>query len=157
MYRHARAVDVSDGMIERIGTALEKWAENESHMIIAEFCSEFGIGYNYLKHFVWTYPRLANIYETTLSTLCVRWLKYARDKDNLSSHMAKIVLRYLRAYDLHARDQEIEARKEIALAETDPTRNLNIEVKDYATEKLEGVFKLKYDENVDKRRSGTKA
>ena len=153
MYRHAKAVDVSDGMIERIGSSLEKWAQQESNMIIAEFCSEFGIGYNYLKHFVWVYPRLANIYETTLSTLCVRWLKYARDHNDLSPHMAKIVLKYLRAYDLHARDQEIEARKEIARAESDPTRELNVELQNYAQEKLEGMFKLKYDRNVDKRRS----
>lgn len=150
MYGKMSHVQVSDEYLETVCKWLEKWTKESDSWIVAQFLKKYGIGWSYFKHFLTISPKLKNIFEVTVATLCERWVMYAMERKDLPKHMAKLVLRYIKVYDNHAYDQELEAKKELAREET--TSALDYVKEDYAREQLEGVFKRIYELNSDKRR-----
>lgn len=152
MYRQKRNVTVSEEYLDDLGGWLKEWASKKDSMILAQFCSKYGIGFSYLKHFTFLSQQFGNIYEVAIATLCERWLDYAMKTKNMPQHMQKVIMKYLRAYDHHSFDMEMEAKKEVAREET-LSSITNYVAEDYSKEKLEGVYKQFYDQNVNKRRS----
>lgn len=160
MYRHdpARYLNISDEYLESVCEWLEEWSREKDAWIMAQFLKKHGIGWTYFKYFLTISPRLTNVFEKTIAGLCEKWLFYAMRAEKLPSHMQKVVMKYLRAYDNHAYDVEIEARKsvaaaaarEAALAEANPDAYRK---EDYAKEELEGLYKDIYERNTNKSRS----
>ncbi len=150
MYGRMRHIQVSDEYLETVCNWLEDWMKESDSWIIAQFLKKHGIGWSYFKHFLTISPKLKNIFEVAVATLCEKWVLYAMTKKNLPSHMQKVILRYLRVYDNHAYDLELESKKELAREET--TAALDYVKEDYAKEQLEGVFKRIYELNSNKRR-----
>lgn len=149
MYKKRRNVTVSEEYLDDLGEWLKEWAQKKDSMILAQFCRKYGIGFSYLKHFTTVSQQLANIYEVAIASLCERWLMYAIDTKEMPQHMQKIIMKYLRAYDHHSFDQEMEARKEVVREENNSIANYVKE--DYSKERLEGIYKHLYDQNVNKR------
>lgn len=149
MYTRQRKVNVSEEYLETLCSWMQEWGADKKNMIIAQFCSRYGIGFGYLKYFVCISPKLANIYETTLATLCERWLLYAMKTKDMPNHMHKVVMKYLRAYDHQSYYQDLEARKELAYEKTSTDPNFIKE--DYSKEQLDGIYKQLYEQNVNKR------
>lgn len=150
MYGNMAHIQVSEDYIETVCEWLEIWMKEADSWIIAQFLKKHGIGWSYFKHFLTISPKLKNLFEVVVASLCEKWVFYAMGKKNLPQHLQKIVLRYIRVYDNHAYDQELEAKKELAKEET--TTALDYVKEDYAKEQLEGVFKRIYELNSNKRR-----
>lgn len=150
MYGKMAHVQVSEEYLDTVCQWLEKWGHQEDSWIIAQFLKKHGIGWSYFKHFLTLSPKLKNTFEVVIAGLCEKWVRYAMEKKSLPQHMQKIILRYLRVYDNHAYDMDLEAKKELAREET--TATLDYVKEDYAREQLEGVFKRIYELNSNKRR-----
>ena len=153
MYKKKHFVNVSDEYLETVCKWLSDWSEESESWIIAQFLKKHGIGWSYFQHFLTLSPKLENIFETTISGLCEKWLFYAMKKKDMPPHMQKVVMKYLRVYDNHAYSVDIEAKKELAREET--ISGLEYVKEDYAQRELEGVYKRIYELNVNKGRSGT--
>ena len=144
-------ISVSKEYIDTVCEWLETWAEQEDSRTIPQFLSKHGLGWTYFQSMMHLCPQLHHIFEVTIAGLCSKWLLYAMEKKDLPQHMQKILLKYLAVYDNHAYYVEQEAKKEIA--QNTQFSVTNYAVEDYSKERLEGLYKRLYDENVNKRRN----
>jgi len=144
---------ISDDYIESIGEWLIEWRDEPDSWILAQFLRRYDIGWSYLQYFVKVSPRLKNIFETTIATLCEKWLMYAMKAEKLPAHMQKVVMKYLRVYDNHAFSVEKEAREAVAAEAARAAANPEgYEREDYSKEELNGLYSDIYERNVNKSR-----
>lgn len=143
-------ISVSKEYIETVCEWLEKWAEEESSLIIPQFLKQYGLGWTYFKALMEMCPQLHHVFENTISGLCSKWLVYGMNMKDLPQHQQKILMKYLRVYDNHAYHVDQEAKKE--LAENTQFSVNNYAAEDYSQERLKGLYKRLYDDNINKRR-----
>lgn len=148
-------ISVSKEYIDTVCEWLEAWASKEDSWTIPQFLKEYGLGWTYFNALMEICPQLHLQFETTIAGLHTKWIMYAFEKKELPQHMQKILMKYLRVYDNHAYHVDQEAKKEVA--EQTKFAVTNYAVEDYSQERLEGLYKRLFDENVNKRRSRTKA
>lgn len=146
-------ISVSKEYIETVCDWLESWSEEESSWTIPQFLKKHGIGWSYFQAMMLIDPQLHNTFEIAIATLHDKWIMYAFDKKDIPQHLQKILMKYLRVYDNHAFYVEQEAKKE--LAENAEVNVNEYTTEDYKKERVEGLYKRFYDENVNKRRSGS--
>lgn len=146
---------VSEEYLDTICDWLEEWVEKPTSMAIPQFLSHRGIGWGFFKQFLDMSPKLQNTFEVVVCELHSRWIDYAFSKKELSRHIHSILMRYLRVYDPHAFDLELMAKKEVA--ESSNLTLIKYESENYSSSDLQGVFKQKYEDNANKRRSRKKA
>lgn len=148
-------IDVSDEYLDTLCRWIDEFASDADSLTIPQFLSQKGIGYHYFKYFIYRSPKVRNAYEVMKSALCDRWVRKAMSDKNMPQHQAKVLMRYLSVYDSHARDLDEESKK--AIAEVEKIAELNFTSENYASSKLEGVYKGFYEKNTNKRRSKAKA
>tara|TARA_Y100000034_G_scaffold134987_1_gene205160 strand:- start:1393 stop:1854 length:462 start_codon:yes stop_codon:yes gene_type:complete len=150
-----RAIQVSEEYLESLAQWMEEWVKLESSLTIPQFLKAKGIGYQYLKYFIYISPLVQNTFEVMKATLFTRWLDMAMSKEKMPAHRAGVLMRYIKYYDSHTFDLDQEARKEIASLEQQS--ELMYKAENYANEDLKGIHRELYDQNVDKRGSGEEA
>ena len=144
-------ISVSKEYIETLCDWLEEWTQDSDSWCIPQFLKKYGIGWTYLQSMMQLCPQLHNTFEVTVSHLFSKWMEYAFMKKDLPAHMQKVLMKYLRVYDNHAYYVDQEAKKEIA--ENTKFAVHNYATEDYSKERLEGLYKRLYDDNINKRRS----
>lgn len=141
--------------IEMVMDQMRKWADKPSSMTIPQFLHEHRMGYSYFYSLVYATPRSQDAFESIQSQLCRKWIDYAFQSDegkNLNSYQAKILMKYVNLYDLHARD--VRASEKAVLAEVEAlAATQNYAADDYSNYPLEGIHKENYERNINKRRS----
>jgi len=150
-----RSIQVSEEYLLSLVEWMEEWVKDEEALTIPQFLKAKGIGYQYLKYFVYISPLVQNAFEIMKATLFTKWLKMALSKEKMPAHRAAVVMRYIKYYDSHTFDLDQEARKEISNLEQQS--ELIYKADNYADEDLKGIHRELYDENVNKRGSGEKA
>ena len=149
-----REVNVSDEYLDSLCEWMLEWVKRDDARTVSQFLQWKGIGYpffNYIKHIS---PRVHNTFEVMKSILCNRWIHMAMTEDKIPSHRVKLLMRYVRLYDTHGYDMEIEARQQVAEAEKKVECDYFAE--NYAREKPNGIYRDLYDKNDDKRRDQEK-
>ena len=106
------------------------------------------IGWSLFKKVCEHYPEVRNEFEVTCSFLASRWLDYAMDNPKLPVHLEKVMLRYLRFYDMHTFDQETAARGQIEGAKA--TAIAEFIKDDYSKAPLDVPFKQIYEKATEK-------
>lgn len=140
-------IQVSETYIEQVGSWLINWVQKEDSYTLSQFIKEKGISYQFLKMMTYQSLELANTYDIVKSTLHTKWLKLAMEKDELPPHRAKVLMRYLRLYDSHGMDIELETRK--AVAQVEMREQINYSVENYAGAPLEATYKLDYEKQAN--------
>lgn len=148
-------ISVSKEYIDTVCDWLDEWAEREDSWTVPQFLKEYGIGWTYFNALMEICPQLHLQFETIIAGLHSKWMRYAFEQNELPPHMQKILLKYLRVYDNHAFYVDQEAKKEIA--EKTKFAVTNYAAENYSEERLEGLYKRLFDDNVNKRRSRKKA
>ncbi len=151
-----RRFDASDEYLDSLCEWMLEFAEKEDSLIIPQFLALKGIGYPFLKYFVSVSPKVANSFEIMKSKLCNRWLSKGLTMDNLSPHMAKVMIKYIRLYDSHGFDLEQEARQQIAVAEK-TAEVKTIIAENYQDAKLDAKYETLYIDNTRKEQIVQKA
>ncbi len=151
-------ISVSKEYIETVCEWLETWSNEETSWTIPQFLKKHGIGWSYFKGMMEIDPLLHNRFQITIATLHDKWISYAFEKKELPFHLQKIMMRYLRIYDNHSFYVEQQARNGLEKAKKELEENADVNVNEYTTEdysqeRLDGLYKRIYDENVNKRRS----
>ena len=146
-----RTYNVSEEYLESLSQEMLEWSLYESSLTIPQFLQLKGIGYPFLKYFIYASDLVCNAYEIMKSRLCNRWLEMAMTKDELPPHRAKVLMRYLRIYDSHALDLEQQSKQQLEEAKLRAETNYIVEK--YERENLSQPYTSKYDDNVNKRRS----
>lgn len=146
----AHQISVSKEYIDTVCEWLNEWSERRDSWTIPQFLKEFGLGWTYFNALMEICPQLHLQFEVVIAGLHSKWLLYAMEQKEIPQHIQKILMKYLRVYDNHAYHVDKEARKEIA--EKTKFAVTNYAVEDYSQERLEGLYKRLFDENVDKRR-----
>jgi len=152
LYRKFSSVPITKERVEEIELALKAWVKKEDSWIVPQFLKETQMGWSYLQYFLAHSPSLTNTFDVVVATLVDRWIKYAFNQKNLSQHMQKILLKYLKVYDNHAFSVDLAAKKDLLNEEIKATNNYKEE--NYANASLEGFYNHVYAENVDKSRGG---
>jgi hypothetical protein len=148
-------ITVPDGYIESLCKAMREWCAREDSLTIPQFLKYRGLANFYLQNFIEHYPEVKACLDVVKSTLCVRWINMALNEPNLSPTKAKVLLRYVRIYDLEGLQTEREGQA--ALKEVERTAELQFYAENFANENLTGVYKSHYDSNVNKSRSRKEA
>ncbi len=143
-------ISVSKEYIDTVCDWLAIWSIEEDSWIIPQFLKKHGIGWSYFQAMMEICPELHHQFEVIIAGLCAKWLLYGLSKKEMPQHMQKILMKYLRVYDNHAYYVDQEAKKE--LAEKTKFSVTNYATEDYSKERLEGLYKRLYDQNVNKRR-----
>lgn len=144
-------ISVSKEYIDTVCEWLEDWSDHKDSWIMPQFLKKHGLGWTYFQSMIEMCPQLRHTFENTIAGLCSKWLDYAFGKKDLPQHMQKILMKYLRVYDNHAYFVDQEAKKEVA--QNTKFAVTNYATEDYSKERLEGLYKRLYDENVNKRRN----
>lgn len=152
-YEKFAGISIKEEVVEKIGELLQAWVKKEDSWIIPQFLKETQIGWSYLQYLLSQSPKLTNTFDVVVATLVDRWIKYAFKQKNLSIHMQKILLKYLKAYDNHAYSIELSAKKELIKEELKAVHDYRAE--NYSEEPLDGYYQRIYAQNVDKSRSRT--
>ena len=146
-----KELQVSEEYLDSLCEWMMEWVKKDDAYTVPQFLQWKGIGYHYFKYFLHRSPKVLNTFEVMKSVLCNRWLHLAMTRDELPAHRSKVLLRYLKLYDSHAVDMEQEAREQVAAIEK--TVEATYISENYAREKLDGVYRDHYAQNVNKRRS----
>lgn len=147
----AQKIEVNQDYVDQVNKWVEEWISRPDSMLVTQFLSDYGIAWPYLKQLMGMSPTLKNTFEVAVSTLHTRLLSYAMENKDMSKHMRDIVFRYIKMYDSHCFDLEIDSKKEIAQSQN--VLLVNYESENYADAPVEGVFEDKYRDNTNKRRS----
>lgn len=148
-------ITVPDGYIEALCKSMKEWGSKEGSLTIPQFLKYKGLANFYLQNFIENYPEVRACLDVLKSTLCVRWIMMAMNDSNLSPTKAKVLLRYVRLYDLEGLQTERESQA--ALKEAEKTAELQFYAENFANHELTGVYKSHYDTNTNKSRSREKA
>jgi len=148
-------ISVSKEYIDTVCEWLENWSNDPESWTIPQFLKQYGIGWSYFQAMMKVCPQLHNAFEITISGLHEKWLFYGLRSKEIPQHMQKVLMKYLRVYDNHAYSVDQEAKKELAESTNISVKNYAIE--DYSKERLEGLYRSLYDDNVNKRRSRKQA
>lgn len=128
---------------------LKEWRDKEKSLIIPQFLSQYGIGWDSFKYLMGKSPDLVSEFQITIAMLADKWLQYGISKKLLPRHMEKAFSRYLTLYDDHLWEKETEQKKSVAATEVDTVMNYVVE--DYGKIALEGLYDQLYKQNVAKR------
>lgn len=141
-----RRVDVPDKYLYYLAEWLDKWSLKETSLTIPQFCSEYGVAFNYLTTFIRQDDDIRDAYSIAKARLSSRWLeKGLQNPDTLP----KIILGYLKNYD----EDLIKTEKSLKQSSGQPIVQIpNYQTQSYAGIELEGKFKEIYDDNINKHR-----
>jgi hypothetical protein len=150
-----REVNVSEEYLESLCEWMMEWVKKDDALTVSQFLQCKGIGYPFFNYMKYQSPKVHNTFEVMKSILCNRWFHMAMTKETLPPHRAKLLMRYIRLYDSHGYEMELDARKTVAEAE----KKVEVEyfAENYAREKLTGLYRDNYEKNDDKRRSQEEA
>jgi hypothetical protein len=145
-------VKVSVSYVEQMTKRMIAWRSSESNKAFFKFLQSENLGWTLFKKICDHYPQTRNEFEVTCSYMAGRWLDFALDNPKMPPHLEKVMLRYLRFYDMHTFEQEavargtIEGAKALAIAEYIK--------EDYAKSQLDAPFKEIYDSATQPEKSG---
>lgn len=141
---------VHEEYIESLATWLLEWVEKPTSLVTTQFLKERCISWANLDNLIRQSPNLANIFGYVEACLHTKWLELAMNHDKLPPHQAKVLMKYLRVYDTHSWNKEIDAKKEVAREEVNTVHEFIRET--YEGAELQGIYKQFFDSNLNKRR-----
>ena len=144
-------IQVSPDYLQDLCEWMQEWRVKDDSYTVPQFLRWKGIGYNYMKYFCYQSEVVNNNFEILKATLHSRWINLAMTKDEIPSHRAKVLMRYLRLYDSHGLDVE-KSMKE-ALHESAIIADMQRTADNYAREELQQPYRRIYEQNDNKRRS----
>ena len=87
-----------------------RWVEKDSSLTIAQFMEEEKISYSFFKEAASRSKQFDDIQQMGRAKLFTRWLARGMTKKAMTSANEKIVMRYLRMYDMDGLDVEAQLR-----------------------------------------------
>lgn len=151
----ARPIQVSEEYLETVCEWMIEFANKEDSYTVPQFVQFKGIGYQYIKYFCAINDKVSNTFEIMKSVLHNRWLLLAMRLEELPAHRSKMLMRYLKLYDSHGLDVELEVKS--AIAEVETKTNMRVTADNYAAAELQQPYTGIYESNDNKRRGGDKA
>jgi len=140
-------VIITEKYVKEMTARLVKWRTNGSSMAFFKFLQKERLGWSLFKKICEHYPEVRNEFEVTCSCMASRWLDYAMDHPKLPAHLEKVMMRYLRFYDMHTFDQETAARGQIEGAKA--TAIAEFIKDDYSKAPLDVPFKQIYEKATE--------
>jgi hypothetical protein len=120
---------------------LIEWANDPKSYTIPQFIAERHVSWDLIHHFVNVSSSFALNFDVVKAYLHCKWMDKAWKSDKaLPQHQAKILLKYVNAYDSHARFVDLQDRMKIA--EIQKQAELEYIVENYAAdrEKVNAAF-----------------
>lgn len=104
-------VRISEKYVKGLIARLKAWRQRPDALVFASFLSEQEIGWSIFKRIRDTYPQVRHEFEVACAAMSHRWVMKAIEDKSLTSAQEKVLVRYLRFYDLHTWDMELDARR----------------------------------------------
>lgn len=136
--------------IESLGTWLIEWVQKPNSWVITQFLKEYCISWDNLNNLIYQDANLANVFGYVESALHVKWIEMAMSNEKMPAHKVKVLMKYLRVYDKHSWNLEIEAKRAVAREEMNTTHEFIRE--NYEGAELQGIYREFFETNANKRR-----
>ena len=94
---------ISKNFIDQLSDELREWSQKKEALSFAQFCSVKQIGHRFLTELCGKSPVFRLAYDVAVASMWQNWFDILRNPST-SKHLRQEAMRYLRAYDLSAKD-----------------------------------------------------